>query len=144
MYSTLLHLHFTQPASLNINLNVHPHDLLFPLPQLPHTHKINEQIIHAKLPVVARGRLGINLHRIDALAPRREILRDVEGEAGLPAFGQIGRGEGVVGQDGAVGQDAVGIDDDGRVLWRVVHRLAAEADEVEEGGQVVGGGGVRI
>jgi hypothetical protein len=49
-----------------------------------------------------------------------------------------------VGQDGAVGQNAVGIDDDGRVLRRVVHRLAAEADEVEEGGQVIGGSGFGV
>lgn len=43
-----------------------------------------------------------------------------------------------------VGQDAVGVNDDSRVLRRVVHGFAAEADKVEEGGQVVRGGGVGI
>lgn len=43
-----------------------------------------------------------------------------------------------------VGQDAVGINDDSRVLRCVVHGFVAEADKVEGGGQVVRGGGVRV
>ena len=38
--------------------------------------------------------------------------------------------------------DAVGVDEDGGVDGGVVHRFAVEADEVEEGGDVGGRGGV--
>ena len=37
--------------------------------------------------------------------------------------------------------DAICIDEDGCVLWSVVHWLPVEADEVEEGGEAGGGGG---
>jgi len=40
--------------------------------------------------------------------------------------------------------DAVGVDEDGGVDGGVVHRFAVEADEVEEGGDVGGRGGVGV
>jgi len=40
--------------------------------------------------------------------------------------------------------DAIGVDEDGRVEGGVVHRFAVEADKVKEGGDVGGCGGVRV
>jgi hypothetical protein len=114
-----------------------PHTVFFFI--IPSLDKLHHDVVDAEIPVRPVGRLRVDLNHVDVLAPRREVLRDVERERGLVAFAQVGRREGVVGADLLV-DDAVGVDEDGRVLRRVVHGFAVEADEVEEGREVVGGG----
>jgi hypothetical protein len=132
------------PRTLNLNLSMHPYMLYMRaislLVALPLRHELQHQIVHTKIPVLPVRRLRVHLDHVHTPAPRREDLRDVERERGLVACGQVGGDERVVVQDGVV-DDAVGVDEDGRVARDVVHGLAVEAHEVEEGREVRGGCG---